>query len=35
MVEVKFSKCGTDFEGKTEKKGKKKLMKHAIKHYSE
>ena len=35
MVEVKCSKCGIIFKAKTEKKGKKKLMKHAKKHHSE
>jgi hypothetical protein len=35
MVEVKCGKCGTTFEEKTEKKAKKKLMKHAKKHHSE
>jgi transposase-like protein len=34
MVEVKCSKCGNTFEGKTEEKAKKKLMKHAKKHHS-
>ena len=34
MVEFKCSKCGNTFEGKTEKKAKKKLMKHAKEHHS-
>lgn len=34
MVEVKCSKCGNTFEAKTEKKAKKKLMKHAKEHHS-
>ena len=34
MVEVKCSKCGNKFEGKTEEEAKKKLMKHAKKHHS-
>jgi hypothetical protein len=34
MVKVECSKCGNTFEGKTEAKAKKKLMKHAKKHHS-
>jgi hypothetical protein len=34
MVEVKCGKCGETYEGKTEKKAKKKLMKHAKKFHS-
>ena len=34
MVEVKCSKCGITFEGKTEEKAMKKLKKHAKQHHS-
>ncbi len=34
MVEVECSKCRARFEGKTERKAKKKLMMHAKKHHS-
>jgi len=34
MVEVKCSKCGETFEGKNEKKAKKKMMKHAKENHS-
>jgi hypothetical protein len=34
MVEVKCSKCGETFEGKNEKKAKKKMMKHAKEYHS-
>ncbi len=34
MIEVKCSKCGKTFEGKTEEKAKKKLMAHAKKNHS-
>jgi hypothetical protein len=34
MEKVECSKCGMIFEGKTEEKAQKKLMKHAKKHHS-
>lgn len=34
MIEVECSKCGKSFKGKTEKKAKKELQKHAKKYHS-
>ena len=34
MEKVECSKCGMTFEGKTEKKTKKNLQKHAKKYHS-
>ena len=35
MVKVECSKCGMSFEGKTEKKAKKELKKHAKEYHSQ
>jgi hypothetical protein len=34
MIEVKCSKCGNTFKGKTEKKAMKELKKHAKEYHS-